>query len=76
MRFATRKSLMRIVVVLAVVAAVLAVGTSCMISMPGKSYSGVLPELSGPEKEISSGLRAHVEHLACFLYLLSSCFLV
>ncbi|MFA6569052.1 MAG: M28 family peptidase [Victivallales bacterium] len=63
-RFATKKSLTRIVIILAVFAVVLVIGTSCMISMPGKSYSGALPELSGPEKEISSGLRSHVEYLA------------
>ena len=54
---------MRIVLVLAAVSLAMAAGTSYMISMPGKSYSGVLPELSGPEKEISSGLKSHVEYL-------------
>ena len=35
-----------------------------MVYMPGKSYSGDLPELTGPEREISAGLRTHVEYLA------------
>lgn len=63
-RFADRKSLTRIAVILVVIVFFLVAGTSCMVSMPGKSYSGLLPELSGTEKEISSGLRKHVEHLA------------
>lgn len=35
----------------------------CLVSMPGKSYSGVLPKLSSDEKELSSNLRRHVEYL-------------
>ncbi len=63
-RFAEKKSLMRIAVIFAAVAVVVTAGIYYMVSMPGKSYSGVLPELSGPEKEISSRLRSHVEFLA------------
>ncbi|MFA6294011.1 MAG: M28 family peptidase [Victivallales bacterium] len=63
-KFAEKKSLIRVAAILAAVAVFLAAGISFMISMPGKSYSGVLPELSGVEKEISSNLKAHVEHLA------------
>lgn len=63
-RFATRKSVLRISVFLAAVVLFLAAGVSYMVSMPGKSYSGLLPELSGTEKEISSGLRKHIEHLS------------
>lgn len=63
-RFAEKKSLLRIAAILAIVAIVLAAGTAFMISMPGKSYSGILPELSGSEKEISTGLSSHVDHLA------------
>ncbi len=55
---------MRIVFILAAVAFLLVAGISYMISMPGKSYSGFSPDLSGPEKEISSGLKSHVEYLA------------
>jgi Zn-dependent M28 family amino/carboxypeptidase len=62
--FATRKSLTRVAVIFAASVVVLFAGTSYMVSMPGKSYSGALPELSGAEKEISSGLRSHVEYLA------------
>lgn len=63
-RFADRKSLVRILVILVVFAVILAAGSYYIISMPGKSYSGALPELSGSEKEISSGLKSHVEYLA------------
>jgi Zn-dependent M28 family amino/carboxypeptidase len=63
-RFAEKKSLMMIVFILAAVALAMAAGIYYMVSMPGKSYSGVLPELSVAEKEISSGLRSHVEYLA------------
>lgn len=45
-------------------AAALALVTSCMVHMPGRSFEGALPAVSDDERALAAALRAHVEHLA------------
>ena len=63
-KFADRKSLKRLACLGAAFSLAAIIGGCAMFSMPGKSYSGPLPELSSAEKELSTELKAHVVQLA------------
>jgi len=64
MKFITRKAVVRLAVLLAVLI-VLGVACGCiMIRMPGKSHRGPLPPLSDDEKAIAAELRRDVAKLA------------
>src|SRR5262247_1107697 len=54
----------RILIAAAVMAALFAGGWTCMISMPGRSWSGPLQPLSGEEQAVAGSLRRDVEMLA------------
>ena len=64
LKIITRRGALRLGIFFAV-AFILCVGAwSCMIRMPGTSYSGGLPPLTPKETELASALRQDVEELA------------
>ncbi len=64
MRLLTRKGGVRLAGLAGLLALLTFWGWSCMISMPGKSFSGALPPLTSAERALSAALRRDVEELA------------
>jgi hypothetical protein len=64
MRWFTRGGLMRLAVLALVLGGLVLWGWSVMVRMPGSSYRGPLPPLTGAESAIRDALRGHVELLA------------
>ena len=64
MRVITRRALIVLVLLAAVVAIVYLAGYLIMVKMPGKSYSGVLPPLTSNEMSLREELMRDVEKLA------------
>ena len=60
MKFITAKSAVRVLLLLAVLVGCV----SCMVAMPGRSFSGPLPPLTSEEQQLSTALEGHVRQLA------------
>ncbi len=63
-RFATRASIVRLVIFFVVLGVLLCGGCVMFTSMPGETHSGPLPPMTDIERALAGRLRARVEHLA------------
>ncbi len=64
LRVCTRAGLVRLAILLFLLALFSFWGLSCMIRMPGQSYSGPLPPLAPEEAAMAASIRRDVEELA------------
>ncbi len=64
MRLFSRKGAIRLGCLFGLAALLCLWGWSCMIRMPGASFSGPLPSLTSAQAGLAAALRADVEHLA------------